>query len=120
MLTRRLSDYLKIANPLVIISGTVVYQERTIVVASFQEFKDKVDELYNSEVLDLDRLFTKPQVPYEYDREYRTIWMTHTGRDPNKVEFPLLPDYQKKDHIILDGVEFSDHFTVVMQGDELH
>ena len=120
VLTRRLLEYLKITNPLVIVSGTVVYQERTIVVASFQEFKNKVDELYNSEVLDLDRLFTKPKVPYENDREYRTIWMAHSGRGPNKVEFPLLPDYQKNDHLILEGVEFSDHFTVVTQGDELH
>ena len=120
VLTRRLSDYLKIVNPLVVISGTVVYQERTITVSSLQEFKDTVDELYNSETLDLDRLFTKPKKPYENDREYRIIWMAHSGRDPNKVEFPLMPDYQKNDHIILDGVPFSDHFTVVTHGDELH
>ena len=120
MLTRQLSDYLNISNPLVIISGTVVYQERTIVVESFQEFKDKADELYNSEALDLDHLLTKPKTPYETDREYRTIWLAHSGTDPNKVEFPLLPDYQKNDHIIIDGVHFSDHFTVVTHGDELH
>ena len=95
MLTRRLSDYLNIANPLVIISGTVVYQERTIVVESFQEFKDKVDELYNSGVLDLDRLLTKPKIPYESDREYRVIWMAHNGTEQNKVEFPTTAQLSK-------------------------
>ena len=120
LLTRRLSEHLKITNHLVIISGTVVYQERTIVVNSFQEFKDTADKLYNSGELDLDRLFAKPRVPYRNDREYRAIWMTHSGRDPNRVEFPLLPDYQENDHILLEDIDFNDHFTLVTQGNELH
>ncbi len=120
LLTRRLSEHLKITNNLVIISGLVVYQERTIVVNSFREFKDTVDKLYNSGELDLDRLFAKPRVPYGNDKEYRTIWMTHGGRDPNRVEFPLLPDYQENDHIILEDIDFNDHFTLVTQGNELH
>ena len=119
LLTRRLSEYFKMSNHLVIISGTVIYGDRTVVVDTFQEFKDAVDKMYNSGETDLNRLFTKPRVPYENDREYRIIWLSHSGKTPNTVRYPLMPDYQDNDHIILQDVDFEDHFTIVRQGDGL-
>ena len=119
LVSRKLCEHLSLRQHLVIISGAVIYEDRTLVVDTFQEFKDTIDELFNSGVLDLDRLFSKPRVPYEADSEYRILWMTHSGTCPNTVAFPLMLDYQNEDHVILQDIDFGDHFTIVRNGDEL-
>ena len=119
MLTERLCDHLSLDNHLFALSGAITYGDRKIRVQSFSEFKGTIGKVVNSDVLDIDRVFTKPETPYRYDREYRIIWFGHNGKELNKIEFPLIADYQTADHVILDGFDFAEHFTVVYEGEQL-
>ena len=118
-LTWALSDHLCLAQCLVILSGPIRYRDRTIRVNSFREFKDTVDTIFHSGALNMDRVFLKPRIPYEKDREYRLMWIAHSGATPKHVEFPLTTDYQVNDHVVLDGFALDDHFSIAEDASQL-
>lgn len=62
-LTCELSAHLRLEHCLVVLSGSIRYEDRLIRVNSFREFKDTVDSTFHSGMLDLDRLFLKPRHP---------------------------------------------------------
>ena len=67
MLTDRLRDHLNLKAHLFALSGAIAYGDRKVLLQSFGEFRDTIDEVANSGVLDIDRVFTKPITPYKYD-----------------------------------------------------
>ena len=119
MLTDRLPDHLNLKAHLFALSGAIAHGDRKVLLQSFGEFRDTIDEVANSGVLDIDRVFTKPITPYKYDREYRIMWFAHSGKDHKSIEFPLMADYQTADHVILDGFDFAEHFSAVYEGEQL-
>ena len=107
MLTERLCDRLNLKIYLFALSGAITYGDRIVISQSFSDFKNAIDKSMNSDVLDIDRVFMKPETPYRSDREYRIVWFGHSGKDLNTIEFPLIANYQTADHVILDGFRSS-------------
>ena len=118
-LTCELSGHLRPKHRLVLLSGPIRYQDRAIKVNTFEEFKDTVDSMFHGGTLDMDRVFLKPRIPYGKDREYRLIWIAHSGTTPKRVKFPLTTDCQVNDHVVLGGFAFDEHFSIAEHANQL-
>ena len=118
LITERLSCHPDVKCQLLAMSGPIDYQDRTITVESFEEHKDTIDQLFHSNTLHLSLLFRKPKMPYENDREFRIVWLAYDGAD-SPESGTVRTNYQEQEHIILEDINFSEHFTIVREGDEL-
>jgi hypothetical protein len=94
------------------ISSPMTYAAREIETKSQAEFEAKVDELFYSGALNAGYLFTKPDI-YKCDREFRVIWIGHSGKTSKNYEGPLLTDINQNDHVILKSIDFDKHFVEI-------
>jgi hypothetical protein len=96
---------------LMTVGAKIIYRNRDVSFNSFDEYKKYIDEAYHSGNLNLYPMFMKPEV-YSLDDEYRVMWLAHSG-EFNKYASPAWLNYQKESHIILNGINFDDHFEVI-------
>ena len=94
------------------ISSPINYATREIETRSQAEFEAKVDELFHSGALQAGYLFTKPDT-YKTDREFRVIWIGHSGKTSRNFEAPLITDINQNDYVIIQGINFEKHFTEI-------
>lgn len=94
------------------ISSLINYASREIETKSQAEFEEKVDELFYSGALHTGYLFTKPDT-YQADREFRVIWIGHSGKTSSNYQGPLLTDINQNDCVILSPIDFDKHFIEI-------
>jgi hypothetical protein len=96
---------------LMTVGSEIIYRSREVSFDCFTKYKQYVDQTYHSRNLNFYPIFIKPEV-YKLDSEYRIIWFAHSGGF-NRYELPAWLNYQNNTHIILDGINFDDHFEVI-------
>jgi hypothetical protein len=92
------------------ITGPINYATREISTNSKQEFKQIIDTLFYSGIFHIGHVFTKPN-KYKNDKEFRIVWVGHSGVTNKNVCGPIDTDINRNPFIILDGINFKKHFV---------
>jgi hypothetical protein len=96
---------------LMTVGSKIIYRSRDVQFDLLDGYKRFIDETFWSGNLNFYLLFIKPEV-YKNDEEYRILWLAHSGKF-NKFTMPAWVDYQSESHVILDGIDFDEHFEVI-------
>jgi hypothetical protein len=106
------SQKLTSAKRLTVLSGKINYAQREITTFSKASYMKTMDELFYSGILNVGYLFTKPE-NYKQDREFRVVWIGHSGPTHQQVRTPLNTDIDSKNHLILPGIDFNQNFSLI-------
>jgi hypothetical protein len=96
---------------LMTIGTKIIYKNRKVQFESLEDYKSFINETFWSDNLNVYPLFMKPEV-YKNDEEYRVLWLAHSG-EFNKFTWPAWLNYQSESHVILDGIDFDEHFEII-------
>lgn len=113
------SQKLTSAKRLTVLTGKINYAQREITTFSKATYMKTIDELFYSGALNVGFLFTKPE-NYKEDREFRVVWIGHSGPTHQQVRTPLNTDINSKNYLILPGINFAQNFSLIEDLEQTH
>ena len=97
---------------LISMSGPIKYVTREINTTSVAKYKQKIDLLFYSGILNVDYIFIKAE-SYRLDNEFRVIWIGHAGPTSKILRGPLKMDINPNSFLIVGNINFEKHFLDV-------
>lgn len=106
------SQKLTSAKRLTALTGKIKYAHREITTFSKATYMKTIDEFFYSGTLNVGFLFTKPE-NYKEDREFRVVWIGHSGPTHQQIRAPLNTNIDSKNYQILPGISFAQNFSLI-------